>query len=365
MILKKIPQIQPWIGQEELEEIIDVVKSTYITENSATKLFEDKLSELTGSKHVVSMTNGTVALYSILKVSGIGPGDEVIVPDMTFVATSNAVIMAGAKPVFCDVDPITYCIDPKKASGMINKNTKAVMPVHLYGLSAEMDKFIHLCKDEELLLIEDAAQGVGVKYKNQHVGTFGDAGVLSFYGNKTVTTAEGGAILTNDKTIAKECYKLKNHGRLEKGVFVHEDIGFNFSFTDLQAAIGIAQLNKLDKIIERKKYIHDFYTNHLDGIDEIGFQEIPRETTKPVFWFTNIYIENLSHLQKHLSSNGIGSRRYFYPLHKQPCYTSMESYDNPNSMYAYLHGLSLPSSYEITDSDLSHIVNVIKQFYKK
>ena len=125
MILKKIPQIQPWIGQEELEEIIDVVKSTYITENSATKLFEDKLSELTGSKHVVSMTNGTVALYSILKVSGIGPGDEVIVPDMTFVATSNAVIMAGAKPVFCDVDPITYCIDPKKASNMINKNTKA------------------------------------------------------------------------------------------------------------------------------------------------------------------------------------------------------------------------------------------------
>jgi len=362
--LNKIPQIQPWIDEEELEEITNVVRSTYITENAATELFEDKIKQLTGAKFVVSMTNGTVALYAILKASGIGPGDEVIVPDMTFVATANAVILAGAKPIFCDVDPITCCIDSDKAEAMINNHTKAIIPVHLYGLGADIDNMVALCQKYEILLIEDAAQGVGVKYRHQHVGTFGKAGILSFYGNKTITTGEGGVVLTDDPILAEECYKLKNHGRREKGIFIHESIGFNFSFTDLQAAIGVAQLNKLERIIHRKKIIHDYYFEHLNGIDAIRFQFIPEETTTPVFWFTNIYIEDLESLVQYLDKNGIGSRRYFYPLHKQPCYSDMKSYNNPISMDVYLHGLSLPSSVTLTDSQLSYIVQIIKKFYK-
>ena len=258
-----IVQIEPWIDNEEMVQLKRVVDSTYVTEHKLTKEFEEGIKTLTGSKHAIAMTNGTVALYCCLRANNIGPGDEVVVPDMTFIATANAVLLAGATPVFADIDPLTLTLSSKTISRVLSKKTKAVIPVHLYGRSANMDDLVGFCKDNSLILIVDAAQGVGVKFKGQHVGTFGNAGVLSFYGNKTITCGEGGVVLTDSDYLAKECYKLKNHGRLKKGQFVHESVGFNFCFTEMQAAIGIAQLQKLNRIIIRKDYIRRAYYERL------------------------------------------------------------------------------------------------------
>lgn len=356
-----IPQIEPWIDDEDLREVEKVIRSTFVTEHEVTRAFERRLAQLTGVKHAITMANGTVALFAILRVLGVGEGDEVIVPDMTFVATANAVILAGATPIFCDVRPDTFCIDVEKAEALITNRARAIMPVHLYGLSAEMDELTDLCHRRGLLLIEDAAQGVGVRYRGRHVGTFGDAGILSFYGNKTITTGEGGAILTDSDQLAEDCYKLKNHGRREKGIFMHESIGFNFSFTDLQAALGIAQLNKLDRIISRKKEIRDRYFASLQDIQGIEFQSVP-EHTSPVFWFTNIRLDRVEELVDFLKVRGIGSRRFFYPLHRQPCYKHLNYPDCPESMWAYEHSLSLPSGVRLTDGQIDSVIDAIKMF---
>lgn len=356
-----IPQIEPWIDDEDLREIEKVIRSTFVTEHAVTREFERRLMELTGAKYVIVMANGTVALFAIMRALGVGEGDEVIVPDMTFVATANAVILAGATPIFCDVRPDTFCIDVEKTEALITKRTRAIMPVHLYGLAAEMDELLELCHRRGLLLIEDAAQGVGVRYRGRHVGTFGDAGILSFYGNKTITTGEGGAILTDNNQLAEECYKLKNHGRREKGIFVHESIGFNFSFTDLQAALGIVQLNKLNRIITRKKQIRDRYFKSLEDIPDIEFQSIPKHTA-PVFWFTNIRFDKVDELADFLKAKGIGSRRFFYPLHRQPCYKHLNYPVCLESMQAYEHGLSLPSGVCLTDDQIDIVASALKEF---
>ncbi len=360
---EKIIQIEPWIDDEELLEINKVIQSTFVTEGRATLEFEEKIKALTDSKYAVTMTNGTVALYSILKSLQIGPGDEVIVPDMTFVATANAVILAGATPIFCDVRSDTFCLDIHKAEELISNKTRAIMPVHLYGLSAEMDELMKLCELKGLQLIEDAAQGVGVKYKGAHVGTFGDAGMLSFYGNKTITTAEGGVIITDDRELAESCYKLKNHGRREKGIFIHEDIGFNFSFTDLQAALGVAQMNKLERIIKKKNNIRNRYLNEIEKSSAFDLQVVP-EHTSPVFWFTNLYTEFSDELENHLSDNNIGTRKFFYPLHLQPCYRHMNQAICPVSADVYNKALSLPSSVTLSDEQISRVIETVNIFFK-
>lgn len=357
-----INQIEPWIDEDELAELTTVIKSTRVTENEATRQFEELIKQLTGANHAVAMTNGTMALFSILRALGVGPGDEVIVPDMTFVATANAVILAGAQPVFCDVSPDTYCIDVDLAETLVTERTKAIIPVHLYGLAAEMDELADLCSRLRLLLIEDAAQGVGVKYKGRHAGTIGRAGMLSFYGNKTITTGEGGVVITDDEDLARDCYKLKNHGRRVKGVFVHESVGFNFGFTDLQAAVGIAQLHKLPRIIQRKREIRDFYQAHLAGVRDIEFQTI-QDHTEPVFWFTNVYTDDVERLAKHLRSNGIGTRRFFYPLHKQPCYEDLRPPECPVSADGHARALSLPSGAGLNDDQLHLVVDCIADYF--
>lgn len=357
-----IPQIEPWIDDTELQLLKEVVHSTFITEGEMTQRFERLLRDYTGARHVIAMANGTVALYSILRALNIGPGDEVIIPDMTFIATANAVILAGATPVFCDVDPVSLCLDANKAEPLINKRTRAIIPVHLYGLSAAMDEIGTLCKRYQLLLVEDAAQGIGVRYKGKHTGTFGEAGMLSFYGNKTITSAEGGAVLTDSDELATACYRLKNHGRDKKGVFIHEKIGFNFSFTDLHAAIGVAQIGKLERIIQKKKQIRDHYVQALGDLRQIKFQTVPPHVT-PVFWFTNIYIDDAVGLEEHLKRNNIGSRRLFYPLHKQPCYDNVKSGNCTASLTAYRTCLSLPSSYGLEKDQLDIICNSLRGFF--
>lgn len=359
-----IPQIEPWIDEEEVKEITKVVRSTWITEHDETAQFEEGIRKYAGAKHALAVSNGTIALYVALKALGIGEGDEVIVPDMTFIATANSVKMAGAEPVLADIDKKTFNISPQSIENAITKKTKAIMPVHLYAQAADMDEILKIARKHNLKVIEDAAQGIGVYFKGKHAGTFGDIGILSFYGNKTLTTAEGGMILTNSTELHEKCWRLKNHGRKEKGIFVHEEIGYNFCFTDLQAAIGIAQLKKLPKILERKKHLNDKYQQLLAGVKEIKFPHID-ERGKPAHWFTSILIDDVEGLVEHLKKNEIQTRRFFYPLHLQPCYKGMASGEFPNAEWAYEHGLSLPSSVMLKDEQLELVAEKIKEFYKR
>ncbi len=360
-----IPQIQPWIDHEELEAITKVINSTQITEGLETKLFEDLTKELTGSQFAIAYSNGTNALFAALVVVGVGPGDEVIVPNLTFIASANAVIMAGATPVFADVDIDTFNLSLATLLPCVTEKTRAVIPVHLYGQAADMDPIMQFCTERGILVVEDAAQGVGVQYKNNHVGSIGDMGILSYYGNKTITCGEGGIVLTNQIELANKVYAFKNHGRMKKGIFTHDTIGFNFAFTEMQAAIGIAQMGKLKRILNRKNQILDFYREALAGVSEIKWPTIAPETTTYVPWFSSIQVEDPAALASHLSNHEIGSRRFFLPLHLQPCYQGRFQFrsDFRNSMHAYDTSLSLPSSYEITAQELETVVAAVTDFF--
>jgi perosamine synthetase len=363
-----ITQIEPWIDDSELIELKRVIDSTFVVEHNLTKEFENMTKELTGAKHAIALTNGTMALFASLVALGVGPGDEVIVPNITFVATANAVILARATPVLCEVKSDTITIDVVKAKKLITTKTKVIIPVHLYGQSADMDQVMSLAREYDLKVLEDAAQGVGVKFNNKHTGTFGDIGILSYYGNKTITCGEGGVVLTNDDELAKKVYRLKNHGRDVKGTFIHEDIGFNFSFTEMQAAVGISQMKKLPAIIERKKEIHDLYERELGGIEKFQIAFLDKRTT-PVFWFTSFISEDVDELIEYLKKYEIQSRRFFYPLHLQPCYANKKYIKNIDDDFSisekmYNKGISLPSSYLMSESEQYIVINKIKDFYE-
>lgn len=361
-----IPQIEPWIDANELYHLKRVVDSTYVVENVLTKEFEEMVRKHTGAKHAIAMTNGTMALYCCLLSMGLKKDDEVIVPNMTFIATANAVIMAGGKPVFCDIEKDTLCIDPKEIEKLITKKTKVIIPVHLYGNSVKIEEILKIAKKNDLKVLEDAAQGVGVFYNKQHVGTFGDCGILSYYGNKTITCGEGGVVLTNDDELAVKCYRLKNHGREKKGIFIHDYVGFNFSFTEMQAAIGISQMEKLHLIINKKKLIQDTYVKELTGVGDIEFQQFLPQAT-PVHWFTSFFTGKKQELAKHLLTQNIQTRDFFYPLNLQPCYKDLKNTQNeyPVSIAAYERGLSLPSSYNLTEEQQNYIIKNIKNKFKK
>jgi perosamine synthetase len=367
--MNKIIQIYPWIDKKELEEVTKVIKSTFLTENKYTKKFEKKFRSITKAKYAIAINNWTMGLFCCLKALKIGKNDEVIVPDITFIASANAVILAGAKVVLCDVDSETLNISTSSIEKMITKRTKAIMPVHLYGNSCNMTKILQIAKKYKLKIIEDAAQGLGVFHKKKHVGTIGDVGGFSFYGNKLITTGEGGIITTNNKKIYDEIQQLKNHGRKVKGKFIHEKIGYNFMFTDIQAAIGLAQINKLKKIINKKLTIYKYYKSNIKKNEEIKYIK-KLDKTSSVYWFSNIITKQALKLKKFLSKKNIESRNCFYPLSLQPCYDNnndiIKKYVNKeNSLNIYKSLLSLPSAAQININELNKVIKNINSFYEK
>ena len=362
-----IVQIEPWIDGAELEQLKRVIESRFLVEHKLTREFEEMTEAFTGAKHAVAMCNGSMALFVCLKALGIGPGDEVIVPNLTFIASATSVILAGATPVLCEVREDTFCIDVERAEKLVTSRTKAVMPVHLYGQSADMGEVLAFADRYGLKTIEDAAEGIGVRFEGKHVGTFGDMGMLSYYGNKTVICGQGGMVLTNDDDLARAAYRLKNYGRDTKGSYVHDRIGFNFSFTDLQAAIGIAQMKKFEAIAKKKKEIHDRYVYELEGVK--GFHPAyidPR--CSPVFWFTSFLCEEREELASFLLQRRIETRRFFCPLHQQPCFAGQPAVrlvddDFRISEAVSRRGISLPSSHSLTLEEQWLVIEEIRNFY--
>ena len=291
--------------------------------------------------------NGTLGLYLALRGIGIKKGDEVIVPDFTFIGTANSVEMTGATPVFVDVNRNNFQIDLSDADRIVTSKTKAILPVHIYGTVANMDEVIRFATKHGLVVVEDAAQAIGVHYKNKHAGTFGKAGVFSFFADKTITTGEGGFVVTDDENVYEKLLYLRNQGRKNRGTFIHPELGYNFRMTDIQCAIGLTQLKKLDEIKKRKIKIKEIYIEQLKCIQQITMFK-PEKEAEWIPFRIGILCENAHALMEFLRSREIEPRTFFYPLHLQPCYLKtnkrnlMDDYF-PNSIHGYKHGVCLPA----------------------
>ncbi len=367
--MDKIPQVFPWIGAEELRNITKVIENNWLTEGPFCREFSSRLNEMMGCRYGVFAPNGTLAIFLGLLALGIGPGDEVIVPDCTFIGSANAVILTGAKPVFADVSRETFQIDMNTAQELISGKTRAIMPVHLFGASSDMKAVMDVAGRHGIRVIEDAAQGIGVTYEGKHTGTFGDVGCFSFFADKTITIGEGGYVVTNDEKIHENLLYLRNQGRLDRGSFIHPAIGYNFRITDLQAAIGLAQLEKLPVIIERKLEIYRLYREGLDGIKEVTFPEVEKGSNHVPFRVV-ILVPDAAKLMEHLDERVVQTRSFFYPLHRQPCFKNGGGGDRAgggpvNSVYGYDHGLCLPVYPSLSETDILRICGHIREFYSE
>lgn len=375
----KIRQFKPFLGKEEYENIKECFESNWITEGPKAKEFCDKLLELIGAKYGVFANNGTLSLYLGLKALGIKEGDEVLVPNFTFIASANAVIMAGGKPIFVDVDKDTMHLNINRCKELVTKKTKAIMPVHIYGTAANMKELMSFAKEHKLKVIEDAAQAIGVKWDGQHCGTFGDIGSFSFFADKTITTGEGGFLVTNDENIYKRLLYLRNQGRINRGSFVHPEIGYNFRITDIQAAIGLAQIEKLNDIIDKKKNILNLYKKHLNGVKGVKIFEPPSKSNHIPFRVALLFDQKSEKIMKYFMKKEIETRTFFYPLHKQPCFVDVmksqycdicvETFGLKcnmtcfkNSQWLYDYGVCVPSYPELEEKEIIYICNVIKEF---
>jgi len=361
----KVPQLIPYVGKEELANLKHVIKDQWLTEGPFSQLFLEHILKKTGAKYAVLANNGTLALFLALKAIGIKDGDEVIVPNFTFIASATSIHFAGAKPVFVDVYPDTLNIDISLIEKAITSKTKAIMPVHVYGQAAEMDPILDIARKYGLKIIEDAAQGYGVLYKNKHSGTIGDVGTISFFADKTVTTGEGAVILTNNEEIYNKLKLLRNQGRHNSGTFIHPFLGMNFRMTDLQSAVGLAQLNKFSEIIKIKTNNYNYYYEKLKDLENINFIKIS-ENSNFIPFRVNIMAKKRSDLHGFMELNGIQTRGFFYPLHRQPCFSFLnyKTNDFPVSNKLYEMGVSLPIFPGLKMSQINLVIKTIINFYK-
>tara|TARA_A100001011_G_scaffold397455_2_gene498505 strand:+ start:2894 stop:4036 length:1143 start_codon:yes stop_codon:yes gene_type:complete len=357
---EKIPCYEPIIGKEEIINVNKVLKSNWISEGQNVRLFESKLSKICNRKYALSFVNATSAMIVAMKVLGIGRGDEVIVPSFTHCADPNAIAVTGAKPVFADVNKNTMLLDLKNIKKKITKKTKAILFVSLYGNMDEIEKIQNFCKKNKIFLLNDSAPALFSEYKNKPVASYGDCSFLSFFADKTITTGEGGMLLSNNKKIIDMANVYKHDGRKERGHDIILKQGYNFRFNEILAAIGLAQLKKYKKLIKRKIQIHKLYEKSFENIDKINLFKF--NNNKIVPHRNIIFYHNAKKMIKYLSSNGVGVRTLFMPMHSQPAYRYNGNYDN--SKYLYKTGICLPSAPTLKNNDILKIVKTINIFIK-
>lgn len=364
----KIPVSEPLLDGNERDYVLDALDTNWIS--SAGKYitgFEDTFAAYCGVKYGVACSNGTTALHLALAAKEIGYGDEVIIPDFTLIASATMVIITGAKPVLVDVDPQTMCIDVNLIEAKITERTKAIMPVHMYGHPADMDAINAIAEKYNLYVVEDGAEAHGTEYKGRKVGSLAHAAAFSFYGNKTLTTGEGGMVTTDDQALADKMKMLRNQA-FEHPRFVHNHVGFNYRLTNLQAAIGLAQAEKAQQKADRRREIAAMYTSLLKDVPGIT---VPYEAAwaKSTYWMYGILIDrekfgrSKQEVVAELTQAGIDTRDFFYPMHQQPVFQHGKdprypdtSGSYPVSTYLYDNGFYLPSGLGLTSSDIEIVV---------
>ena len=355
-----IPIAKPIIGDEEIKEVTEVLKSGFIAQGPKVAEFERIFAEYVGTKNAVATSSGTTALHLAFLCAGIGSKDEVVTTPFTFVATSNSVLYVGAKPVFVDIDPETYNIDPEKIEEAVTDKTKAIIPVHLYGQPADMDAICKIAKEHDLAIIEDAAQAHGARYNDKNIGSFGDMGCFSFYPTKNMTTGEGGMITTDNDEFAEIARTLRSHG--EHNRYEHVVLGYNFRMTDIAAAIGIAQLKKLEDFNRKRTENAEYLTEHIDNIDGIE-PPFVQKNVKHVFHQYTIRVENKrDKLIRFLNKQGIGTGiHYPKPIYKQTLYEDLGiSAECPEAEKAAAEVLSIPVHPALKAEDLERIVQALE-----
>ena len=361
-----IPVAEPSLGEEELRNVIEAVKSGWISSKGKfIEEFEQKFAKHCDRKYGVVTANGTVALHLALTSLGIKKGDEVIVPDLTFVAVANTVAYCNAKPVFVDSHPDYWCMDPEKIEEKISKKTKAIIPVHIYGHPCDMDGIMDIVEDYDLYIVEDAAEAHGAEYKSKKVGSFGDISCFSFYGNKIITTGEGGMCLTDSEEIAEKMRMLRDHGMNPEKKYWHDVVGFNYRMTNLQAAVGVAQLEKMNEFVEKKREIAKRYSEGLKELEENGLIKLHPEMkwAKSVYWMYSILVEDKcgmsrDELVQKFMEKGIETRPFFYPMHVMPPYKNDGKF--PAAEEISRKGINLPSGVSLTEKEIEQIARRIE-----
>ncbi len=378
-----IPLSVPEIRGNEWKYIKDCLDTGWVSSvGPFVDRFERELAVYVGAKYAVAVVNGTAGLHAALQVVGLQPDEEVIVSNLTFVAPVNAISYCGAYPILMDADPKTWQMDAEKVARFLaeecemrsrecyNKRTgrrvRAILPVHILGLACEIDRIVGLAREYHLQVVEDAAEGIGVRYRDQHVGTFGDVGVFSFNGNKIVTTGGGGMIVTNNQAYADCARYLTTQAKDDPLEYVHNEVGYNYRLTNIQAALGVAQLEQLDKFIARKQAIARGYGEAFANLPGITPMPTPPHS-EPTYWLYSVLlgegttIKERKALIRALNEEGIGSRPFWHTIHDLPPYCNCQAFQIEHSVRLYERGVSLPCSVGLKEGDLERCIEVFKQ----
>jgi len=342
-----------------VKEALDATGTAHF--NDFIKRFEDAMAKYTGAKYAIATNSGTSAMHLGLAALGIGHGDEVILPDMTYISCANVIHYVGAKPVFVDIDPLTWCIDPESILKAITPKTKAILTVCMYGNMPNMDKILEIAKKHNLKVIEDACPAVGTFYKKKHAGTIGDVGAFSFQGAKILAIGEGGMAVTNDKKIAKRIRKLQIDGRSLNREFWHDEIGYIYLMSNIQAALGLGQLEHIEEMVAKKQQIFQWYNQNLASLIKNG--HISMNTTlkgvRSNYWMPSIIVKDRNKVRKHLHQSQIDTRPFFYPISDFGLYKAR--FKTPHSHYIGSHGINLPGSVNLTKNQIDYICQKIKE----
>lgn len=369
-----IPVNEPLLDGNEKKYLCECIDTGWISsEGPFVKEFEAKMSATVNRKYGIAVSNGTAALEIAVQALGIGEGDEVIMPTFTIISCAMAVTKVGAIPVLVDCDMVTWNMKVEDIEAKITSNTKAIMVAHMYGLPVEMDKVLELAKKHNLKVIEDAAEMHGQTYQGKPCGSFGDISTFSFYPNKHVTTGEGGMIVTDDEELAERCRSYRNLCFQRDVRYVHEEIGYNYRFTNLQAAVGLAQLERLQEFVERKRKMGAYYTEQFKDLEGVILPQAQTSYADNIYWVygmvldKNVEVSNRE-VTKMLAAEGIGTRTFFWCMHEQPVYMKQgmfqgESY--PNAEYLARKGLYIPSGLALTEEQMQEVVCKVKKVIKE
>ncbi len=354
----------PVINGNEETYVLDALRTGWISGSGKyVDRFEAEFAAFCGTKYAIAVFNGTVALHVAMVALEIQPGDEIIVPDLTYIASANAATYCGAKPVFADVDPHTWTLDPADVLRKLTPKTRAIMPVHIYGHPADMDSLLALAKQHDLYVIEDAAEAFGAEYKGQRVGGIGDVGTFSLYGNKIISTGEGGMVVTNDEALMQRIRLFKGQGMDPQRRYWFPVIGYNYRMTNVQAAIGVAQIERSDWFVERRIEVAHWYREELDAT---GLQ-LPGEAewAKNVFWLYSVCLPaNVDRdlLMAQMHEYGVETRPFFYPLHQMPPYYEVDGDQAyPVTTDLAQRGINLPTSAQLTREDIRTVCDALKR----
>lgn len=358
----RLPIVQPQLNGRELENLLDAFMSTWISSTGRyVDMFESTFADYCGVKEGVATSNGTTALHLALIALGIGVGDEVIVPDFTFAATINAVLYTGATPVIVDVERDSWCIDPKEIEKAITKRTRAIIPVHIYGQVCNMERIMELSRKYNLYVVEDCAEAHGAEFKGQKVGSFGDIGCFSFFGNKVITTGEGGMCVTDKEELAKKMRLHRDHGMSKKRRYYHEVIGYNYRMTNLQAAIGVAQLETIDRNLLWRENLENQYRTKLKQLKHIKFQENDLPNRKKIVWLVSVLADREELKERYVNAlieHNIEVRTFFIPLSEMDLYKNYV-FSNKVSSDISKRGFNLPTSYLVGDAEIERVYDAL------